>query len=380
MQPSFYEDMVHTGIPIVFTDLSRLRHSNFLYAKPALFYGPLLNRIPFIKKWLDKPRFSNPLNSHAGKITTRQLANLPLFKANHRKVMIAGVTPEDIRAIATSLNPANGSSAHDNIGLLFKGPLAVEAALAELACIRWSAKRQNLVLEQTPGLWQTCAQQIDRLLPDPQSLVSTNQCHAQGQWLTEGAIKDKIITLLNESEPGDQVRIAMFYLSDRDVITAIKHAAFGGAYIKIILDANKDAFGRTKNGIPNRIVAHELHSAAKSDHIHMEIRWADTHGEQFHTKAMTITNPKQDKFYFLCGSANWTRRNLADLNMEANIFISNAPSLTDTFNTYFNRIWHNNDQLIYTCPITTYDETGIIKSIFRRWRYRIQEATGLSTF
>ena len=65
------------------------------------------------------------------------------------------------------------------------------------------------------------------------------------------------------------------------MIQALIAAAKRGVAVRVILDPNKDAFGRTKNGIPNRSVATEL--AAASDGA-IKVRWFRTHGEQFHSK------------------------------------------------------------------------------------------------
>lgn len=68
----------------------------------------------------------------------------------------------------------------------------------------------------------------------------------------------------------------MFYFSDRDIINALTNAADRGVNIKILMDPNKDAFGRTKDGTPNRQVASELHKHG------IKIRWCNTYGEQCH--------------------------------------------------------------------------------------------------
>ena len=54
----------------------------------------------------------------------------------------------------------------------------------------------------------------------------------------------------------------MFYLSERKIISAIKKAHSRKVKVRLLLDPNKDAFGREKNGIPNRSVAYELESMA----------------------------------------------------------------------------------------------------------------------
>ncbi len=50
----------------------------------------------------------------------------------------------------------------------------------------------------------------------------------------------------------------MFYLSERQIIKALIAAQQRGVQVRVLLDPNKDAFGREKNGIPNRQVAAEL--------------------------------------------------------------------------------------------------------------------------
>ena len=69
-----------------------------------------------------------------------------------------------------------------------------------------------------------------------------------------------------------EIDIAMFYLSDRKVIRAIKSALKKGAQVRLLLDQNLNAFGFKKNGIPNRAVADELMSLDASNAL--SIRWA----------------------------------------------------------------------------------------------------------
>ena len=197
------------------------------------------------------------------------------------------------------------------------------------------------------------------------------------QWLTEGAISEAVTSLLGEAGPKDKVRIAMFYLSQRKVIKALKGAITRGASVKLVLDANRDAFGMKKIGVPNRPVAAELMKLS-TDHD-VDIRWADTHGEQFHTKAMSITFEGAEKPVFLTGSANWTRRNIGDLNMEANLLIKNAGEITQEFNVYFDRIWNNSDGLTHTLPYGAWEEKGL-KGFIKTGVYRFQERWGAGTF
>ncbi len=128
------------------------------------------------------------------------------------------------------------------------------------------------------------------------------------QVLTEGEIRSAIVRNLGTTRIGDSIDIAMFYLSEREVIQALLAAAKRGVAVRVILDPNKDAFGREKNGIPNRSVATEL--AAASDGA-IKVRWFRTHGEQFHSKLVAMRTATE--FWFTLGSANLTRRNLGRL-------------------------------------------------------------------
>ena len=121
-----------------------------------------------------------------------------------------------------------------------------------------------------------------------------------------------------------------------------------------------------------RQVAGEL--ARKSDG-RIALRWYDTHGEQFHTKLVVVTT--QDTVTIFGGSANLTRRNIGDYNLEADLKIV-APGASDLVTQvahYYERIWNNADGH-YTVPLDVY----VSGSVFKRIVYRIQEFTGFCTY
>jgi phosphatidylserine/phosphatidylglycerophosphate/cardiolipin synthase-like enzyme len=197
----------------------------------------------------------------------------------------------------------------------------------------------------------------------------------QLSFLTEEAIHDHLLNQILSTRHGDSVNIATFYLSDRTTIEALIDAAARNVTVRVILDPNRDAFGRQKDGVPNRPVANEL--VTESDG-RIQVRWYRTHGEQFHTKLAIVTRGEQ--MVASVGSANLTRRNLANYNLEANIGIAipaSAP-LASEMQSYFDRLWNNEGPpgTEYTAPFGAYrdEDRG------RYWRYRIMEATGLSTF
>ncbi|MCJ7500342.1 phospholipase D-like domain-containing protein [bacterium] len=375
-EPEFFKDMAKVGIPVVFTDLSELPDSNTIYSPYWALTEKFLNAT-FFSKWAHERHFSNPFERDGDKISALQFGRMLMFKANHRKVVITGSTEHGLEMAVGSLNTADGSSAHSNLALAVKGKPVLEALQTELAALRWSIKRKQNVIVGATGMAAFKADSIENKAEMISSISDIRPDGPEIQWLTEGTIAKAIINLLGEAGPEDKVRIAIFYLSERGVIEALKGAITRGASVRVVLDANRDAFGMKKIGVPNRPVAAELMKLS-TDHD-VDIRWADTHGEQFHTKAMSITFKESGEPAFITGSANWTRRNIGDFNMEANLLIKNAGEVTQEFNIYFDRIWSNSDGLTHTLPYEAWEEKGF-KGFIKTGVYRFQERFGLGTF
>ncbi len=193
--------------------------------------------------------------------------------------------------------------------------------------------------------------------------------------LTESAIRDALLERLQAARNGDEVNIGMFYLAERDTVRALVAAAARGVVIRLILDPNKDAFGREKNGIPGRPLAAELNAASQGA---IKIRWYRTKGEQFHTKVVMIRSGS--RLWVMLGSANLTRRNLDDYNLEANLAADmplDAP-VAGELTRWFDTLWFNRGPRgsEYTAELGAYVDT----SQGSYWMYRIMEATGFSTF
>jgi phosphatidylserine/phosphatidylglycerophosphate/cardiolipin synthase-like enzyme len=189
--------------------------------------------------------------------------------------------------------------------------------------------------------------------------------------LTEKRIKEAVLEAVDAADRGDSLRLAMFYLSDRDIIGALKRASSRGVSTQVLLDPNKDAFGREKGGIPGRPVAHELTRAG------VPLRWCDTHGEQCHMKLLLV-DYADGSSALLAGSANFTRRNLENFNLETNAAV-HGPGDTAAIaaaRDFFDLTWNNGpDQLISTDYASYADE-----SLLKRALYRFMEGTGISTF
>lgn len=340
------------GIDVVTTDLDPLRDSNPAY---SAFWRM------FLQWWGNAPEGGSMMNPFAppgsAPITLRSYFALANFKANHRKVIVADRADGTLDALVTSANPHDGSSAHSNVAVRLNGELAKHIVNSEMAVARFSGWKGH-VYAAPPGEPETPPK-------DPVQL----------QFLTEAAIRDHLLGAIDSTRNGDAVSIATFYLSDRNIVKALVRSASRGVKVRLILDPNRDAFGRQKDGVPNRPVASEL---VKRSEEQIEVRWYRTHGEQFHTKLALITHG--DRLIASLGSANLTRRNIGNYNLEANVALelSARSALGIELIGYFDRLWNNDGPLgtSFTAPYGAWrdDDAG------RYWRYRLMEATGLSTF
>ncbi|WP_376695388.1 phospholipase D-like domain-containing protein [Wenzhouxiangella sp. EGI_FJ10305] len=340
-QPLFAE-LERAGVEVVETDLKPLRDSNPLWSAAWRICCQWFSN-GHSGGWLP-----NPVGE--GKVTLRTYLTMLNFKANHRKTLVVAGEggPE---ALVTSANPHDASSRHDNIAIAFDGPAVGDLLETERAVLRFSTGRE-------PG-WPA---------------LSFNQARptvAEVRVLTEAAIRDAALAMIDSAGAGDSLDLLMFYLSHRETIESLIDARERGAAVRVVLDPNEDAFGRKKNGVPNRQVAWELHQAG------VPVRWCNTRGEQCHGK-MLILRPGNGPYRVLAGSANFTRRNLDNYNLETNIELAMNDDIEAMQNIieFFEERWSNRPDRIYSLPYEHYAD----HSRLRYWQYRVMEATGLSTF
>lgn len=350
------------GVEVVVTDLDRLRDSNPAYS--ALWRLAL-------SWWADGAPggWPNPFDAGAQGVSFGAWARLANFKANHRKVLIADGADGALHGLVTSANPHDASSRHSNVALRISGPALAPLLASELSVARFSGWKG----EPLPAI-------VPANLEAPGAGAATNSAapaHATGRIriITEEAIADAVVERLQTCAAGDAIDIAMFYLSDRGVLRALREAAERGAAVRVLLDPNKDAFGREKGGIPNRPVATEL--VAASDGA-IRLRWYRTHGEQFHVKLIAIRG--REGYWMTLGSANLTRRNLRDYNLEANVVLETPreSSVELAVLEWFDGLWSNRAPagVEYTADFGAYADPRQVTY----WGYRFMEATGLSTF
>lgn len=330
------------GVEVVFTDLTRLRDSNPVWS------GLWRLCCQWFGNDTDGGWLPNPTGD--GKVTLRTYLSLINFKANHRKTLVVD-EGDRWTGLVTSANAHDASSAHSNIALRFSGAAALDLLQSELAVAAFSGARLG-------DNW-----------PTPPAAGAADSAEATLRVLTEGAIRDALLAAVDEAEKGDRLDVGVFYLSHRPLVDALARARQRGVTVRLLLDPNKDAFGREKNGVPNRQVASELHAEG------VAVRWCATHGEQCHTK-MLLRDGRRP--LLIAGSANYTRRNLDNLNLETSVALRAAadhPALAAA-RALFERRWSNTDGRLFSLPYAAYQDD----SAWRKALYRVMEFTGWSTF
>ena len=342
--PRHFEQLREAGVEIVLTPLKRLPDSNPVWS--TLWRGVLrhlaldgLGRLP------------HPFD--AGEVRLGTYLRLLHFKANHRKTLIADVEGRWTGLISSS-NPHDASCWHHNLALRFGGPAVADLVATENAVLA-VAGHEPVVLPA----------------PLPPESIPDADAALRVAVLTETAIRDRVLAELGALGPSDTAGLVMFYLSHRTVIRALIAAHRRGAAVRVLLDANHDAFGRVKDGVPNRQVAWELNRAGIS------VRWIHTHGEQAHGKWLLLRR-SDGSGTLLSGSANFTRRNLDGFNLETDLLVNGSAdhAVFAAAGGLFERLWTNAGGVAFSLPYGAFAEPWPLKYL----RYRFMEASGWSTF
>jgi len=338
--------LMQAGINVIVTNLSKLRDSN-------RFYSPVW-RLFF--QWLgnsDKGGFfPHPFSADEKGVSLRSYLSLLNFKANHRKIILTDAD-STFSAIVASANPHDASADHSNTAFAIKGKVCKELYDCESAVARISGG----TLGRLPSL-SFVADSI------------TSGCNVR--FFTEGAIRDALVRRVSSTDSNDTISVAVFYLSDRKVISSLKNAVRRGVTTGIILDPNTNAFGYKKNGIPNLPVAAELVEEG------CDVSFYNSIYEQFHTKMICIRYAS-DSIWAMTGSANYTRRNIGDLNLELDCAVSGKRSAAPARQilAYCDRLFKQTDTAVtLTTPFSPDKKSGF----FSRCKYRFFEASGFSSF
>jgi phosphatidylserine/phosphatidylglycerophosphate/cardiolipin synthase-like enzyme len=350
------------GIDVVVTDLDRLRDSNHFYSSAwrltINWWSPTAEGTGSLP---------NPLSDSSTPLTFGAWAKLLNFKANQRKVVVGDDGRGGLVGVIGSANPHDASGVDSNVAARVAGPVLSSLLESELEIAKFSGWRGGIT---PPPITPEAAPDS----PGSAADLAAGKT-ARVQVLTEGAIHQAMVEKIDAAVKGDAIDIAMFYVADRGVIDSLLAASQRGVNVRLILDPNKDAYGHTTSGLPNQPAASELVSESNGA-IH--VRWYRTHGEQFHTKLVMVYGP--ERLWLTLGSANLTRRSLADYNLEANLAIEvarSAPLASQTLD-YFDTLWSNRASLgiEYTADFAAYADPGQ----GHYWLYRFLEGIGMSDF
>jgi PLD-like domain len=321
-----------TGIVVVRTRLERLRDPNPLYSSLwRLCVG-----------W-----WSDPFDEMPGKATLRSSLRRLNLKADRRQLLVAddgagGWTSIVISAAATSAASADaaapaGRAVSAGVGLEIRGHLAAAIVASELQIAAWSTD--------------------DDRLPAVPPVDSRGVGTIDARFLTEGAIQAALRDAIAIAGSGDSIKIAVQAFGDRQMVDAVVHAAARGARVQLLLDP----------GSPEtQAAAGEL---LREEPGSIEVRWRA--GNSRAAAGYAVIQHRNDVWFDL-GSANFTRRDLDDLDLAADIELhmparaGPARAVTDLFAKH----WSN--AAAYAAHADESKETY--------WRYRVAEATGLSVF
>ncbi|HSP31815.1 MAG TPA: phospholipase D-like domain-containing protein, partial [Halomonas sp.] len=213
-------------IDVVISNLTPLRDSTPLYSS-LWRMGP---------QWLGDiggSWWENPFVEDGPKFTLGGYLDMFNIKANHRKVVIT-----DRTALIGSANAHDESGFHENVAFEVRGPIIADLLSAEQAVI---------------DLGDSGIQ-----LPAYAPSESPSSGELNIQYTTESQTLNNVLETIESARENDELWLAMYYLSDREVVNALTAASQRGTQVSLILDPNKKAFGREKTGLPNRPVVEEL--------------------------------------------------------------------------------------------------------------------------
>jgi len=273
-----------------------------------------------------------------------------LFKKriNHRKLIIAD-SDNKIVSLITSANPHDGSSPNSNTGIYIEEKIWRDIYNFE--------KNLNLVQEE-------------KLKPFLNNISESDSGNISIQFLADSGLTHSLAKEIDKTEKGESIEIMSFLISDKKIINKLLSASERGVEVKIILDINKESFGKEKNGIPNQPVAEIINKKSKGNIL---LRWYDSHGEQFHIKMTSIKKKNNQSIIFL-GSSHLVNYDTINYNSQADIKIiadSNSNVAQEVHNL-FDRIWFNK-QGTYTADYDKFKN----KSLLKRFQYKFGQFTKL---
>ena len=253
----------------------------------------------------------NPIYEETDPVTIRSILRALNAKADHRKLIMNEKT-----AMLTSANPHAEGSKHSNVAFKFSSPIIKDIYNAE--------KPVAKITKKDGSLKQSLPYQKFDIEPSNNNKIKL-------QYFTEGQTGIDITKELKNTQSGDRVFIAQFFLADRQVINDIRKAARRGVKFEILLN-NSTA------GLPNKASAGEL---------------------------------------MKYGSTNFTRRNMRNFNLENELKIISTydQKVSQQISDYYDRLWTNRDG-DFTLPYDSEKNEKVTNDLL----FRFLEMNGMGAF
>ena len=337
-----HKKLEEAGVKIGYVDLAKLRDPMLVYSVPwRLFIRPFGN-----PKNVGKTK--NPIYEETDPVTIRSILRALNAKADHRKLIMNEKT-----AMLTSANPHAEGSKHSNVAFKFSSPIIKDIYNAEKPVAKITKKDGNLK-QSLPY------QKFD--------IEPSNNNKIKLQYFTEGQTGIDITKELKNTQPGDRVFIAQFFLADRQVINDIRKAARRGVKFEILLN-NSTA------GLPNKASAGELMKYARKHGYDITIKFYNKGEEMYHVKMMSIF--KKDYMITYGGSTNFTRRNMRNFNLENELKIISTydQKVSQQISDYYDRLWTNRDG-DFTLPYDSEKNEKVTNDLL----FRFLEMNGMGAF
>ena len=340
---NMHKKLEQAGVKIGYVDLMKLRDPMLVYSVPwRLFIQPFGNP-------KNRGKIKNPIYEGTDKVTIRSILRALNAKADHRKLIMNENT-----ALLTSANPHAEGSKHSNIAFKFSAPILKEIYDAEKPVARITKKDGSL----------------KRRLPnkDFSKIPFSSNDKLKIQYFTNDATAKDISEELKNTQFGEKVIIAQFFLADRGIINDIRKAAKRGVKFEIILN-NSDA------GLPNKAAAGELMKYARKHGYDINVKFYNKGEEMYHVKMMSIL--KKDYLITYGGSTNFTRRNMRNYNLENELKIISAydQKVSKDILDYYDRLWTNRDG-DFTLPYDTQKNEKFMNDML----FRFMEVNGFGAF
>ena len=257
-------------------------------------------------------------------------------------------------AMLTSANPHAEGSKHSNVAFKFSSPIIKEIYEGEKPAAKITKKDGSL----------------KQKLPDKDfsKIPFSKNDKLKLQYFTNGATAKDISQELKNTQFGEKVIIAQFFLADRGIIKDIRKAARRGVKFEIILN-NSNA------GLPNKAAAGELMKYARKHNYDINIKFYNKGEEMYHVKMLSIL--KNDYLITYGGSTNFTRRNMRNFNLENELKIMSAydQKISKDILDYYDRLWTNRDGE-FTLPYDTEKNEKLMNDLL----FRFMEMNGFGAF